>query len=143
MNDVLFSQLKQKYPHELNSLTEISCGDGWYSIIDVALKTICTYTRNIEKRREWAIINNAAEVYDSDKTPRPVPESIDFRVVQIKEKFGELRVYSAGADDFINGVISMSEMVASKTCEVCGERGKMRHGSWIRILCDEHAPEEK
>jgi hypothetical protein len=55
---------------------------------------------------------------------------------QIKEKFGTLRVYSTGGDEFCSGVISMAQVMSSITCEECGMPGKVRRGGWIITLCD-------
>jgi hypothetical protein len=55
---------------------------------------------------------------------------------QIKEKFGTLRVYSAGGDEFCSGVISMAEAMSSVTCEECSMPGEVRNDSWIVTLCD-------
>jgi hypothetical protein len=39
------------------------------------------------------------------------------------------------------GVFTSSEAKVESlhTCEVCGQPGTRRYGSWIRTLCDEHA----
>ena len=55
---------------------------------------------------------------------------------QIKEKYGTLRVYSAGGDQYCDGVISMSTSMSAITCEECGMPAKIRDGGWIRTLCD-------
>jgi hypothetical protein len=55
---------------------------------------------------------------------------------QIKEKFGTLRVYSIGGDEYCEGIISMATSMSAITCEQCGVPGKQRSGAWIRTLCD-------
>lgn len=60
---------------------------------------------------------------------------------QVKEKFGTLRFYYDGGDDYIRGLASMAEAMSARTCEICGNPGKSRGGGWIRTLCDEHAKE--
>ena len=62
---------------------------------------------------------------------------------QIKEKYGTLRVYYSGGDDFCQGVIDMAESMSSVTCEDCGVPGKAREGGWIRTLCDDCEHEYK
>ena len=61
----------------------------------------------------------------------------DVIVVQVKEKFGELRFYVSSAPaeylDLINKMTEVSLMV----CEVCGSLGKWRDTSWNKTLCDE------
>lgn len=64
-------------------------------------------------------------------------------VAQIKEKFGELRFYYDGGDEYVGGLVSMAETWASHTCEVCGSSGTLRHGGWMRTLCDKHEAERQ
>ncbi len=71
-------------------------------------------------------------------------------ILQIKEKFGGLRFYYAVPE---NWTVEQSEAFHIRadeaegasivTCEVCGETGKTRGGSWIRTLCDKHVEERK
>jgi hypothetical protein len=57
---------------------------------------------------------------------------------QVKEKFGTLRFYVSGGDDFTNGVIRMAEAMSSVTCEECGKPGTTSGPGWVRTLCVEH-----
>ena len=66
----------------------------------------------------------------------------DYKLHQVKEKFGELRFYVAddahdAADDFINTLIEHAEAAAATTCQYCGKPGELRnnHG-WLYTLCD-------
>ena len=72
----------------------------------------------------------------------PVEKIPPVVAVQVKEKYGTLRFYYDGGDEFINGVTTMAEYLSARTCESCGAPGKMRKGGWIRTLCDEHAKEQ-
>lgn len=54
---------------------------------------------------------------------------------QIKEKFGTLRFYYSGGDDFVNGVVQMAEAMSGSTCEDCASPGTQLGGGWIRTLC--------
>ena len=98
------------------------CGDGWYHIIDSA----CS---QIENR---AYNNRLNGVKFSPVT-----------ATQVKEKYGTLRFYYNGGDDYIDGVVSMAETISAKTCETCGAPGELREGGWLRTLCDEHAKEQE
>jgi hypothetical protein len=64
-------------------------------------------------------------------------------VAQIKEKFGGLRFYYDGGDEYISGLVSMAESWATCSCETCGTPGERREGGWIRTLCDTHETERK
>jgi len=57
---------------------------------------------------------------------------------QVKEKFGDLRVYTNTIDDELLAIINKAEIKCSKTCEVCGKPGKLRSNNWLRTLCEEH-----
>lgn len=69
------------------------------------------------------------------------PKVSHVTVDQVKEKFGGLRFYYSGGDDAVSGMVSMAESWAAVTCETCGDRGTLRHGGWIRTLCDKHEAE--
>ena len=65
---------------------------------------------------------------------------IEFRFAQIKEKFGTLRVYCYGSDDYIDGAIRMAEEMSSVTCEITGSVGQLcKSGYWYRTLSSEMA----
>lgn len=61
---------------------------------------------------------------------------------QVKEKYGTLRFYTNGNDEYVDGLISMAESMSARTCETCGSPGKTRRGGWVRTLCDKHAEEQ-
>jgi hypothetical protein len=58
------------------------------------------------------------------------------RVLQVKEKFGGLRVYTVGHD--VPDLDDLYE-AAEQTCVECGAPGTMstRHG-WVSPRCEEH-----
>jgi len=128
MSPELADKLISAYPEQFKNLTWIECGDGWFGI----LSRLCY------------IVDNRL-VYK-----KKLNEPLDFFYwSQIKEKFGGLRAYAYGADDFIRGAIEMAESMSYITCEVTGERGKVRKQmlneaqepipAWIKTLCDDEA----
>lgn len=71
---------------------------------------------------------------------REVSEAVpQFVAEQIKEKFGTLRFYYRGGDEYTNGVASMAEAMSGCTCEVCGKPGTTGGKGWIKTSCEEHA----
>jgi hypothetical protein len=61
----------------------------------------------------------------------------DFRIVQVKEKFGGLRVYSRYSIDEIDKIIERMEDEVETICEKCGSlEGKWRTDGWMRVTCD-------
>lgn len=83
------------------------CGDGWYLILDELFEELSKY-----------------------------PEII---LVQVKEKFGTLRVYTTGVlvehSDEVEYHIERAYDKSSRTCEDCGEQGKLRTDDWFRVTC--------
>lgn len=62
--------------------------------------------------------------------------------LQIKEKFGELRVYHTGGDHYVDSRVREAELACSSVCETCGEPGELRSDlNWWATLCDVHHAE--
>jgi len=104
------------------------CGDGWYDIIDALCGTIqhhLNWKRGSDKHKGM--------------TDEEWDESHQVVAAQVKEKFGGLRFYIRGGDDFVEGAIALAESLSFRTCEECGAPGSRRGGGWIRTLCDSHA----
>ena len=93
------------------------CGDGWFQILNQLMG-------NIQHHIDWK--NKDGEV---------VPQvTLD----QVKEKFGRLRFYYTGGDDYVRGLVSMAESMSGITCEECGKPGTQTSGGWIKTVCVEH-----
>lgn len=110
------------------------CGDGWFDILDQLMGNIQHHIDWKEKQRDWAIrFNSTAAPEDI----RPVPDSIpQVTLDQVKEKFGTLRFYYTGGDDYISGMVTMAESMSGVTCESCGNPGKSKGGGWVRTICE-------
>lgn len=68
------------------------------------------------------------------------PEATErFKVEQVKEKFGGLRIYTSGGNEAIRELIHQADIQSFHICEICGEPGVLRGGSWLQTLCDVHA----
>lgn len=94
------------------------CGDGWYDILDEA----------------------AAKIMALDKKNPP-------SVAQIKEKFGQLRIYlvldhADRADKAyskkIYRITDDAEKKSATTCETCGAPGTVQGKDWLYTSCEEH-----
>lgn len=62
----------------------------------------------------------------------------EFQAIQIKEKFGGLRIYGSG---LVTAEYDKAAVKASYTCATCGEEGKLRSTNWLAVLCDKHYEE--
>ncbi len=89
----------------------------------------------------WAI--EAAETDLLNMLERAVPEACPQVVaVQVKEKFGTLRFYIDGGNEYTSALVQMAESFSGVTCEVCGDRGELVGGGWLQTLCKTHAEEK-
>lgn len=82
------------------------CGKGWFDLIF----RLC---EDIEKAN---------------------PEN--FKVEQVKEKFGGLRFYYSGGSQEVHSLVDKAESDSYNICENCGTRDNVTsEGSWILTLC--------
>ncbi|KAK6541926.1 hypothetical protein TWF694_007701 [Orbilia ellipsospora] len=99
-------------------------GPGWYPII----RELCVR------------ITKAIDVEDLTD-----PKATKWGFAQIKEKYGELRIYGPrdGEGGPIYEAYEWAEEEASKTCEVCGRAGDMQVSSrgWYATTCQPCADE--
>ena len=132
------SYLETKFPEMYSN---VYCGievvDGWQQIIIALSKNIHSYVKHNNCLRE--------QLLTQKPNNREIPEYMEFpKVAQIKEKFGGLRFYIDGGDEYINGLIDMAESWAANTCEICGHRGEHRNDAGsLATLCDKHYEEKK
>lgn len=91
-------------------------------------------TDYIRKQCEEMIKNPLHDV------PKAIPQvTLD----QVKEKFGTLRFYYTGGDDYIDGMVTMAESMSGVTCEECGLPGTQTQGGWIKTACAAHRGESE
>lgn len=94
---------------------EFECGDGWLGLLDGTM---------------FLIKKNSEE------------NGVQIKLVQVKEKFGRLRIYFQGGDEYTRTVVDMAEFVSEEICELCGSPGDYHkaHG-WLQARCIEHSLE--
>ncbi len=101
--------LEDKYPF-FRPFLGVECGNGWFGIIDDLCKTL-------------SVINFKGAMIE-----------------YIKEKFGGLRVglsHVGGVNyEIMLSAIDRAHEKSLKTCEECGEVGKLRDiNGWLKTLC--------
>lgn len=73
------------------------------------------------------------------KAPLVKADYLDkFRFSQLKEKYGSMRVYTFGAPQEVNDVISKYEFLSQQVCCMCGKPAKYMTSGWICPFCEEH-----
>ena len=104
------------------------CGSGWCGLIDTLCRNIQGHIDNQNTNYDYKIKRGEAKEED-----RP-----NFQVVatQVKEKFGGLRFYTYGGDQYIDGLINMAESMSYNICEVCANPGKVGGGGWVTTMCE-------
>ncbi len=143
MHQLLQEYLFKKYPKIFadkdKPMTEtcmcwgICTGNGWFSLLD----NLC---RNIQHH-----IDNPPYEFDADENcyrPATKPTCSQVVAAQVKEKFGGLRFYTSGGDEYTHALIDDAEALSYSICEECGRMdddvGRNRKG-WIQTTCREHA----
>ena len=63
----------------------------------------------------------------------------EYRIVQIKEKFGGLRWYDDGAPKEVFDIINKYEDISYTTCIQCGKPATLITKGWISPFCDDCA----
>jgi hypothetical protein len=121
MKENLQYKLFNKYPFifrqkDLPQSQSLMCygldvGSGWFELLD----ELCYLTQRYIDRSDGKVPQLEAE--------------------QVKEKFGGLRFYYVGGDDYIRALVDMAEFKSFKICEMCGNKGIRRRGGWVRVLC--------
>ncbi len=132
MTEQYTKSLCEKYPIIFGNNFYFECGDGWYNLIDNLCKMISNHD-------EW--INYKIDLEKKNGITSEDYEHVNVEAAQVKEKFGGLRFYVLGGDEYVRGLIDMAEKMSYSICEVCGHKGEERDTSWIRTLCDIHYTE--
>lgn len=89
------------------------CDNGWFKLIDELCENImkeCAGTEGIPS------------------------------VIQVKEKYAELRFYLDWYTPKITKLIEEAECKSQAVCEICGGEGKLHcRREWLKTLCTKHA----
>lgn len=165
MNSNLEKQLIEKYRPLFSHngkptlISNIDCPNGWFKLIDYTLQQLAgpEYCRLlVEKETVSALLDGTSEEdainrisllnrlrIIEDKLSNPITNGAPdpLYIEQIKEKFGELRIYTGAATDTVYSIIDQATKESRSTCEECGSAdGRMIEiRSWMSTLCPQHA----
>jgi hypothetical protein len=115
---------REKSPRESCMGRGFECGNGWMPLID----SLCY---NIQEHID------GHNKYAKQRKEARIPQ---FVATQVKEKFGALRIYNDGGDEYCQGLVDMAATWSWNTCELCGNGGKRLVGhttGWIGSVCEE------
>jgi hypothetical protein len=112
-------EIKERWPQFFATRAEggieYYCGPGWYPMIYSAFEAI----------------------------ERQFGKDASFKAVQIKEKFGNLRIYYRSGEEGIDQIIEQCCRFANTACEFCGTTLGVECKSWanwVKTLCQECGP---
>ena len=85
------------------------------------------------------IMERLLEQLEAEINAQPSMERDRFRILQIKEKFGRLTVYTADSTPDMDGAIQAAADESTRICEVCGAPGELRECNFCWApRCKEH-----
>ena len=116
------------------------CSEGWMSLVKVLLDKIDGHINSNFSQQEWQFNNSKKGFWNFLKRlfkKQKDPVRMSFKIDQIKEKFGGLRFYYEGGDEYISGLISMAESFSYKICYFTGKPATKKTSPWILNVCDE------
>jgi len=138
MSPELENKLYEKYPDLFANKNKTvmescmawgcECGDGWYDIIS----TVCWMIKQHEDNVRWQT------EYKQKNDPNYKSEYSSVKFDQVKEKFGGLRIYHSGGDEYVEGLISLAEAYSYHICDICGNKGESNKQGWISVRCEAH-----
>lgn len=103
-----------KSPQETLMCFGFECDDGWFDVIWELCEDVERLLENVESSSE----------YES------------FEIIQVKEKFAELRVYTNWSTHSIDERIQKAEEDSRYICEHCGMPGEqISDGGWMFVSC--------
>lgn len=76
--------------------------------------------------------DNALISLDERPVPVACPQVI---ATQVKEKFGSLRFYYQGGDEYVSGVTNLMSAMSDTTCDNCGAIGAKGGKGWLSVKC--------
>lgn len=156
MDSELQNKLYEKYPKifrqkdmdktETLMCWGISCGNGWFNIIDTLCreiqdmvdkphKNIELYAKFSKEARENGDVSKSRmwEGKIAEERLKIIPQ---VEAVQVKEKYGTLRFYVNHHSEIIDAIISFAEEMSGVTCDACGSPGQSNNRGWISTMCN-------
>lgn len=131
------NKLEKNYPEMFDKCFDFSIGEGWIPLI----KTICSAISSKRKTCiEYLELSKNPENEYYVKNYKEYKENFDlwnqdFKFIQIKEKFGFLRIYAESSNEEIDNWIQFAEMLSKNICPNCGKNTEVMKKGWIGYYC--------
>lgn len=161
MHDALDKYLCRKYPKiyaNRHKSPRETCmcwgfpGNGWFFLLDALSKSIQAHIDNPYYTESKSLLNFLKRIWNFlclviprrhrwkftlrlKMKPVKIPQLV---ADQVKEKFGGLRFYSSGGDEYTRGMIHLAEELSHYICEECGtmdDTVECTGRGWVRTLC--------
>jgi len=138
-----FEEFAKKYPDLMSKSRQdyIGVGKGWHHILDVLFQKFSVRLETARSTLKYALENPdkklTRSIEELENSVKRAEEELPV-ILQIKEKFGGLRIYTNGVNIEYDSYVEFAEAMSYQTCEVCGAPGKIRHSGWHKTLCDDH-----
>lgn len=140
VDDGMYGGNNDRFPQAIQDRIEATCRhNGWATTPDERGEKVMGPGWGIG--RGWLPIVEELDREIAEIDP-------DYRINQIKEKFGGLRFYIELVTDdeeernHIYELVNEAEAKCDVMCEICGEEGKIGGKRWLKCRCKEHARED-
>ena len=141
-----FEDLAKRWPDLMQKSHQdyLGVGAGWYNIIDVLCSMLSSDVEQAKRQLKYAMENASSHSKPIAELEADLAQALEDLpvIMQIKEKFGGLRFYVGQTSEEQQAYIRFASAMASRTCEVCGNPGEIRHTNWMKTLCDVHHREK-
>lgn len=154
----LFEHLKVDNCAEPLALFGFECSDGWYHILAGLFHTVTTPYRATLRTIKY-LEEKISKLVQANDDPEQLAKLQGYLIenkdtaefqkknllqpVQIKEKYGTLRIYCDNNAPETDALISFAEYMSAVTCELCGKPGELISTGWHCVRCEEHKPKQK
>lgn len=134
------------------------CSDGWFNLINEMCSLIQSHcnqnkfhhklnwlgnklikTKMFRNKMKWRISaeTRLTSIFYMSTYKKEIEGCNQVVAEQVKEKFGSLRFYYRGGDEFISGVTCFAEALSETTCEFCGSPATIINmKSWYNCICE-------
>lgn len=112
---IKYEDFEKNFPNLIQGSLEVH--EGWYDLI-------------------WGMCEQLIAARESQSLP--ISEKHPLYIVQVKEKYGVLRVSAHTSTMEDEQIIEMFEDMSQFVCEICGEPGRIRGQHWLYTACDVH-----